>query len=575
MLDHCEVLLYLDKKKHLVEMQSSCKQFVIEQTELSWRQFPPLRYRLDIDMMQLLNDFPYVGKLLLDEPMKWQDICVDILFTCIQTIHEKSEELPIHRAQMTVILNIKCLPQNVVEINPRHYRGLTYIQGVLLEISKSFSYVIHSVWNCPEDCEGSEKILHYIPKSPPRCYVCKTVLFENSAFRRCADQVIGTFMMEKDFICKRIKISDEHFNKLKLGARHNLVVVIVKKTTFVWAIEAVNDLPAPSTIRIAKDIADLFVGCKGTPWTFIYCLASSIGMNVCPLNCFMPLKICLLLSLTSVAAHVHTGCSILHVLAAGLDTGYASSIMTAAANLATTSICLGTSHTSVSTALLASSGGVCLLPLPLHTYQQKQISELLRAMESGEVTAEYHKVNFSSAVWSQGMNVKKIVLFNVANIFGTVCRGDFGDNVDDITEFQLLQAVECAKADTEEKRVLHDLKNYINSVAGIHVELTKETEELLKTYFLAARKNRPQEVSASTMGALVSISLASARLCRRMKVNEEDAIFAIWLHVCGSSEPRSAPEEYLQTPTNTKLLHSNMKKFKEWLDMFIRNVLYS
>ncbi|KAL0878693.1 hypothetical protein ABMA27_003748 [Loxostege sticticalis] len=562
-----DLLLYLDNRRLLLQMRDCSGEFLKQLTVDTISKYPPLRYILEIDVMDLLNDSPGVGKLLLDEPLKFQRNCNKILYACLKLIgHELIND--IQEAQVAVILRLKSAPRLLVDFKSRTFTGLVGFQGLLLDVSKPSPFVHHTVWSCPEECDGNEVILPYIPKSPPKCYVCRSTLFENCGLRRCGEQVTGMFKIKQDLLLRKFKIVDDLILKLKLGSVFNITATALKKTIDVWYLEEIVALPAPVTTAIPADISELYNICDGLPWKFIYCLASSIGVNICPLNCFMHLKINLLLSLASVKANIITGSSIIHVLVAGLDTSIVGALMVEGAKLADVSLTLGTSNSAVSTTLVGCSGGVCVMPLPLHTYNQKITSAVLSAIESGEIAHESGRTKLRAAVWVQGMDFKKINLYNVASVFATVCRGDYCEYQDDIVEFLLQRAVEPTEVTREEVQALKDVALYVDIVSGIQVSLESATESLLRNYFLTARKERTRGVSIGSMESLVATCLTSARLCRRTIATIDDAIFAIWLHVSGSPEPRFAPDEYLQTPADVKKLQKIFNQFITWLEEF-------
>ncbi|KOB70796.1 Uncharacterized protein OBRU01_14771 [Operophtera brumata] len=567
----CQLLLYLDKRRYLADMKTECEKFLQEQVNRI-NKFPPLRFLLKIDVMDLLDTFASVGMYVIQEPLKWQRMCSEILFACLKsTAGEQNQN--IRQDQCLALVRLQSLSKLLIPPNKQHYSGLVLFEGILISISNPTSYVHHTVWCCPEECEGSEVVLHYIPKAPPKCYICRSVLFENSGFRRCGEQVIATFKLER--YSKNLSISDDLIPKLTLGLKYSIHAVVLKKLTAVWSLEEIIPLSTPLTCPILKDIEVLYKYCDGLPWKFVYCLAGTIGVNVCPRNCFMHLKISLLISLCSVKARLQTKSEIVHVLAAGCDTGYVGKLMTEASKVADRSIFLGTCNATVSTSLLASSGGVCVLPLPLHAYNQKQTCGVLAAVESGEVTTETSKTKLRSAVWAQGMDFKKIVLYNVASVFGSVCRGDYCEFNEEINDFILERAIDPVESNSQELQELKELASYIDLVAGIKVSLNFTTENLLKKYFLAARKERSSAVAVGSMRALVATCMTSARLCRRSVANIDDAVLAIWLHESGSPEPRLAPEECLQTPANFKKLHNKLNTFKEWLEQFTGSIIFN
>ncbi|CAG5043645.1 unnamed protein product [Parnassius apollo] len=476
--------------------------------------------------------------------------------------------------QVAVIIRLKCFPPYITYANQRYYNGVIFLKGLLLDISIPSSYVFHTVWSCPEECEGNEVILHFIPKAPPKCYVCRSILFENSGLRRCGEQVKATFLSEFELMPKSYLVADDLIPKLKTGRMYNIHVIVLKKIKAVWSVEETAYLPAPLTYPIPDDIKELFEVCDGVPWKFIYCLASSIGARVCPLHCFMHVKISLLLSLVSVKANSVLGSPIINVLISGYETKYVGDLMKEAVKLADRSVFLGNSHSSVKTSFIASSGGVCVLPLPLYLYNQKQISFILKSLESGEITTENSEMKMQCAVWAHTNYSKKITMNNLSSIFGTVCRGDYGEYSEDISECLLQGSMEETKISRDEVRAIETIMSYINLTAGVNVTLDRTAENLLKNYFLAARKERPQVATIGSIGALIAVSMTSARLCHRSLANIDDALLAIWLHVCGSPEPRFAPEEYLQTPASIQKLQKNMTHFKDWLEQFTGSCIF-
>lgn len=568
----CQLLLYLDSRRYLDDMKTECDKFLVEQIiEKTINKFPPFRYYLKIDVMDLLDAFADVGMFLVKEPLKWQRMCSEILFACLQSTNGEQNQT-VQQDQCLALIRLRSLSKLLVQKSKHSYSGLVLFEGILISISKPTSYVHHTVWSCPEECEGNEVVLRYIPKAPPKCYVCKSVLFENSGLRRCGEQVTATFKLKNQCFSKNLAITDDLIPKLTLGLKYSIHVVVLKKLTTVWSLEEIMPMLTSLTCPVIKDIDDLYKACDAVPWKFVYCLASSIGVNVCPLNCFMHLKICLLMSLCSIKASTLTDTEIVHVLAAGYDTGYVGKLMTDAARIADRSIFLGT-NTSVSTSLLGSSGGVCVMPLPLHIYSQKQTSAILAAVESSTVTTEIAKTKLRCAVWAQGRDFKKIVLYNVASVFGTVCSGDAHEYRDEIIDFHLERALDPVENSGEETQTLRELTAYIDLVAGTNVLLEISTENLLRNYFLASRKERPRAVSVGSMRSLVASCMTSARLCRRSVASVDDAVLAIWLHISGSPEPRFAPEEYLQTPADVKKLHKMMNTFKEWLEQFTGSII--
>ncbi|XP_026492972.2 uncharacterized protein LOC113398443 [Vanessa tameamea] len=561
-----KILLYLEKRRFLTEMKNLCEVFLEDLNEKTLRKFPPLRFLLEVDVVDLLDVFPDVGDFLIKEPLKWQRCCNEILFACLKSLDNDMIQ-SIQATQVGVNIRFKSMPYFLTNKH-RKYENIVYLRGLLVNITKPTSYVYHTVWSCPDECEGNEVIMHFIPKVPPKCYLCRNTLFENSGLRRCGDQVQATFKLNNELLSKIYTIVDDLIPNLKIGKKYVINAVILKKLIAIWSIEEFQILPAPITTPVPLDIRELYESCRGIPWKFIYCLASSIGINVCPLNTFMNIKISLLLSLVSVKANSLTSSPIIHFLSGGFDTGYIGKIMEQAALLADSYTYLGTTHNSTTTTLIGASGGVCVMALPLQAYSQNQIHSVLSAIETSEISDGVNKTTLQCAVWAQGMDFKKIILYNVGSIFGFVCRGDYGEYTDELVDYALEEAIVPPQIDKHERQALKDISIYIDLVAGLKVKLTKSAENLLRCYFLTARKERPKVVTIGNLGALIAICATSAKLCRRDIAKNDDAVFAIWLHVSGMPEPRLAPDEYLQTPADIKKLKKVIDNFYSWLEQF-------
>ncbi|CAH2230110.1 jg19584 [Pararge aegeria aegeria] len=548
-------------------MKNECEIFLDQLNEKTVSKFPPFRYLLEIDVMGLLELFPELGEHLIKEPLKWQRYCNDILYACLKTSDNEMNQR-IQSSQVAVNIRLKSFPHVLFNFKMRHYSGIVSFKGLLINVCKPTNYVYHTVWSCPEECEGNEIILQFIPKTPPKCYLCRSTLFENSGLRRCDEQVEATFKFKNDLLPKKYTIINDLIEKLKLGDTYFINAVVLKKATAIWSLEVAVMHPAPTTSPIPKYITKIFDACDRKPWMFTYCLASRIGVKVCPADCFVNVKINLLLSIISIRAQNWCGSRILHCLAAGHDTRYVAEIMRQACLLANSNVLLGTSNCSVATALIGASGGVCVMPLPLQVYNQKQIHSIVTAIETGEIQHETGKVKLNCAVWAHGMDFKRIVLYDVARVFGTVCRADYGEYTNELADFILQQTIEPFKTTTEDKQTLNDISIYMDIVGGIKVSIGEETQHLLSNYFLAARREKTKAVSAGNMESLVTICAMSARLCCRSAANIDDAIFAIWLHASGMAEPRFAPDEYLETPNDINKLNSVIEKFVEWLENF-------
>ncbi|XP_041981603.1 uncharacterized protein LOC121735001 [Aricia agestis] len=534
------------------------------------RKFPPVQYLLRLDVMDIIDFSPELGDFLLREPLMWQKYCTEIFYACLKSCIDNSALCNlVGFSQVIIKIRLRCMPAFLLNNKEATYNSIVAYTGLLIDVSKPSDYLYYTVWSCPEECEGNEIILHHVTKTPPKCFVCRSTLYEKKGLRKYCDQVTALFQVNRDNgFCKRLIILDDLIHELKLGAMYNIHVVVLKKTSFVWSVEEIVDLPLILISPVCPDIEELYSKCEGIPWKFIYSLAISIGLNIRPLNSFMNVKINLLMSVASVKAFRVNSSPIIHFLASGHDTEYVGKLMMHAAKLADRHIVLGTSTTSATTALLAASSGVCVIPLPLQALSQKVVHSVITAIETGEVLHDIiSNAKLKCAVWAHGMDLKKMMIHNVNSVFQNICRGDFGEHDDELSAFILQQAIEPVQM-FEDEDILRSVAFYLDTVAGIKVVIDVEAEILLRDYFLAARKERPKYVTSGTMKALVNVCVTSARICRRSVANINDAMFAIWLHASGIPDPRFVPSEYLATPADLTRLQEVIDQFQEWLEQF-------
>lgn len=178
------ILLYLETRRTLIDMRDACELFLKQLDDKTVWKYPPLRYLLEVDVMYLFETFPELGDFLMKEPLKWQRCCNNILYACLKSLDNDMVQ-HVQPTQVAVNIRLSSVPTVLYDQKFIKYENVVLLRGCLLEISKPTNYVYHSVWCCPDECDGNEVILHFIPKTLPKCNVCKNVLYENSGLRRC------------------------------------------------------------------------------------------------------------------------------------------------------------------------------------------------------------------------------------------------------------------------------------------------------------------------------------------------------------------------------------------------------
>ena len=207
--------------------------------------------------------------------------------------------------------------------------------------------------------------------------------------------------------------------------------------------------------------------------------------------------------------------------------------------------------------------GVCFMP-HFDFLKKDEKEKIQKALETGVVPVKVAKglsiedkqiatpsvaqIPLSATIWicsekiPTQLKVSKSILSQGA--LQKYCHKAFTDlftfaftTLDDesIDEVQSDLILEQAMGVTNEKLIERcDLKKWLEIASSIETEMTEECIELINTFYLASRRVRQSDIdscqiSVSSLDALVSLSVASAKLNLRDQVLKCDAVIAIIL----------------------------------------------
>uniref|UniRef100_T1HG34 MCM AAA-lid domain-containing protein n=1 Tax=Rhodnius prolixus TaxID=13249 RepID=T1HG34_RHOPR len=181
-------------------------------------------------------------------------------------------------------------------------------------------------------------------------------------------------------------------------------------------------------------------------------------------------------------------------------------------------------------------------------------------------------------------------LRTLIDIFGMPYLSEIG--CDDITISSSIINVACGNSDCEDNRIIDEndfrqgltliSKTISNQFLGIisaqEVEMSEAASTLIKQYFVASRRERPDSLPIKAVKVLTAMCEAHARLSLRNIAQYEDAVAAIFLYeesvvaLFGKSVMSEAPRRQCNSTTSidvAKEMDSTLNEFSVWLEAYI------
>nr|XP_014281767.1 minichromosome maintenance domain-containing protein 2 isoform X3 [Halyomorpha halys] len=438
-------------------------------------------------------------------------------------------------------------------------------------------------------CLKKGKIL----KKNGKCSDCGKELIEIARSRLSGEKVYGLFLNpnflqpSKEYTrtqCIMVELRDELFTSLEIGIRYNLALTIEKDKYVAWGVQpmlpdplvrAISNLaPPPFPSKISQFISTIKENTYDSPWALVTAFSSIIPGDSYPLSAFLHLKTALLLSLGSICSK-----SPVPILALGdcgklmMDAWYCSP--------------RAIFSPSSSTSLLLASYGVCLVHDNITA-----LSFVTTAVESELVTVTNHVLpkdkshstySLKAAVWMywncnkhSGQDVNK--LKTLINIFGIPFLDNIDVNDEEISEHLLWKAIGNSRSfDIISQK---DFRKFIDIISGLKVTMSEMARTLIRNYFVANRRERPECLPLKAIKVLTSLSESHARLSLRDTVTYEDAVAAIYLYeesisiLFGPSVSSELPKRTVTANSPVEIarqMDTILGKFSLWLQSYTTN----
>ena len=349
----------------------------------------------------------------------------------------------------------------------------------------------------------------------------------------------------------------------------------------IWPEQIVNASIELGRSDLPPELVQLKQACEYSDWSFVVSLAFSFASEICHPTSFCCVKLAILLSLVSgessensrrngnihllVVTQEHTLVS--RIFAYGLEMCKKGGSLSGSVQSEMGAIFQREGNAPgdlIGGSLALAGNGVCFTPL-FDFLKKEEKEKIQKALETGLVPVKVAKglsnddkqiaapsttqIPLNSAVWvcsektvtqfrtsktllnqgslSKHFNQAFVDLFTLA--LTTQSDEEHLDSVQ--TDLILAQAM---GSESEKLIERGDIEKWIEKVAEIRVEMSEEAIELLNTFYLASRRIRQSnfdscQISMTSLDALISLAVASAKLNLREKVLKCDAILSIVL----------------------------------------------
>ncbi|XP_067009465.1 minichromosome maintenance domain-containing protein 2 isoform X2 [Anabrus simplex] len=408
---------------------------------------------------------------------------------------------------------------------------------------------------------------------------------------------------------------DDLISGLHLGAQYNVAGHQSNKFFHAWSVQlwcpvGLGSSHLPLSTNIAKLHAWINEISVNSPWAFVTAICSYLAVDLYPTSAFFPLKYGLILSIANQASNIPIA-----ILAVGEDTSVASHLMNRACYLAhrhQTFSCPAVSGPIGGVArwdekgyrwfeagpLILAAPGVCYLGDWSKFKQRNLQSTILSALESGQVsfdtqgsgpvgpTLSAPTFPLRCAVWTywswashSRKQADQAHFHTLVNVFGIPFVVDDKNETENVASQILAQAMDGS--DKKEPIITNsELREYLAMIANQPVTISKEASQLIRGYFVASRRVRPNCLPVGAVSTIAALSEAHARLARRDTVLYADVVAVLYLYEtailklfgqCYVSPPpfNSSYQSELPLPIQ---MHNRLEEFSSWIDNYVRSL---
>ncbi|XP_055910434.1 uncharacterized protein LOC129944794 [Eupeodes corollae] len=323
-------------------------------------------------------------------------------------------------------------------------------------------------------------------------------------------------------------------------------------------------------------------------FAFVYSLSAQMCQEKVPMDCFVHLKIGLLLSIASLEDNPDR--PPISVVAIGPEFDMASLLMEHIGSVAERFVGPDddfkvpanedSKHTWIhADPIVMASGGIFFVG-DWGRLRASRSFRLFKIIECGQVPLEKTTVtcDLEAAIWthwrSYKFNTKDQHLFNkFIEIFGIPLIIE-DDNHEALVDFILAQSsINKPESTVDELSIgTDDMRDFLAIVSKRRVDLTEEASEILRKYFIASRMDRPDCLAQKSFTTLKLFAESFAKLSLRHDVVLIDAISAVYMaenmiqNLFGAG---AYPPPEFKTHSFIGDVDEHMMKFQEWLENYI------
>ncbi|XP_050328549.1 uncharacterized protein LOC126758344 [Bactrocera neohumeralis] len=339
-----------------------------------------------------------------------------------------------------------------------------------------------------------------------------------------------------------------------------------------------------------KQLYDL-VRAQYSDFAFVYALSAQLCQDRVPMDCFVNLKMGLLLSLASISTNPDR--PPIPMMVFGSDTYIANYLLTNIAQLSERFVgpadvvkspfCGNYRNCKwiVADPILLASGGVYFAGDWSHL-KMTRMDQVFRIIECSRVPVDHSSQIYplGTAIWAHWRsckgNSKDQQTFNkVVKIFGiAICMDD-----DEKHEVLVDYILEQSSVKIFESTVDHlsisseDMRCFLRTISKRSVDLTPEASQLLQQYFVTSRFARPECLTKQAYVVLKQFAESFAKLCFRHEVLVCDVVAAVFMcerflrSIFGVNE--NSPPAF-ESHNFVGSVDAHMLKFQDWLNAYIK-----
>ncbi|KAG5681641.1 hypothetical protein PVAND_011056 [Polypedilum vanderplanki] len=345
-----------------------------------------------------------------------------------------------------------------------------------------------------------------------------------------------------------------------------------------------GDFLPESITKLHKELKNA----KFSDYTFISIIAGQLCTEIFPMGVYNNLKIALLMSLVAIKS------SPIHIIAIGQETSHANIIMNTVGKLSQRFLCVGQNFEGIT--VKKNSDIVEAGPMSLtmngiayignwSRLTPKVMNRFLREIEIGVIVVDKLQKNFplKSTIWSHWSLTKSIkkdtsAVSSFLNVFGIPIIFDDTINeesiIDDLFE-QVSNGVQQNRSN-DFQITEQDFQAYLEYARALTVEFDSNADLMLRNYFIATKKIRPDTLTEKAYEMLRKFSESHAKLCLRKTVKCQDVLVAIsisekFIKLLFENDSYSSPNE--SKVKEIGHYDEYMNSLFQWYSCFTKDIL--